>query len=517
MADHMKSSRSVYAVEFENTGPPEIRSDEIEYLERIGNGCFGNVFRGRCRGKEVAIKVLYDQDLNDSALLNFQKEVEICSRLHHPNVLLFMGACMEPGNLAIVTELMPRGNLEQALRDENLNLSLYKRMAMARDAALGMNWLHLSDPQVIHRDLKPSNLLLDGSLLIKVCDFGLSTVKPLGNKWKDKDNIPGTPLWMAPEVMLGQELDEKSDVYSYGICLWELLTKQAPFPDMSSYNYFKYAVTEENRRPPIPEDCLPSLRDLIESCWDKDPSRRPSFEKIIMRLDSIIVDAAIDDVAACGVWKNKFGSREEVLWKDFIEGFSNCLVLNPNQYRDEDAIEHRVLKHLLAQKSSDRSLKIPPDVVKLERFGSMLKFFGPADQYFVRNIIDMLRRPDFYGELSTADAENYLNGSKEKKGTYLVRLSSQVGYFTISRLGSKGIQHYRILYKPGRGYTINITTKKGQKKVFSDVPTFQGLVDAVKSELELGKPVSTPPSPFLVLFAKKNAKFVQGSYSNIDD
>ena len=175
-----------------------------------------------CRGKEVAVKKLFKQDLDEKALIDFKKEVEIMAQLRHPNVLLFMGACTDPGNMAIVTELLNGGNGEQVccvlfllvfsfltlfflqvLRDPSLELSVYKRVVMALDVAQGMSWLHASKPQIIHRDLKPSNLLVDENLHVKVCDFGLSAVKENETeKLQDTDSVPGTPLWMAPEVCL---------------------------------------------------------------------------------------------------------------------------------------------------------------------------------------------------------------------------------------------------------------------------------------------------------------------------
>jgi serine/threonine protein kinase len=116
--------------------------------------------------------------------------------------------------MALVTELMPKGNLHTLLHDPKCELSLYRRLQMARDTALGMNWLHCSSPQIIHRDLKPSNLLLDEHLCVKVCDFGLSAVKNPGDKLQDKGGIPGTPLWMAPEVRLSAQSE------SFRLSVW---------------------------------------------------------------------------------------------------------------------------------------------------------------------------------------------------------------------------------------------------------------------------------------------------------
>lgn len=166
---------------------------EIEYKEKIGGGCFGSVFRGNCRGKEVAIKKLFKQDLDEKSLSDFKKEVEIMAQLRHPNVLLFMGACTDPGDMAIVTEILDGGNGEQVLRDPALDLSVWKRVCMALDVAQGMSWLHASKPQIIHRDLsehlhlllfpysllislvspEPSNLLVDDQLHVKVSHSSL--------------------------------------------------------------------------------------------------------------------------------------------------------------------------------------------------------------------------------------------------------------------------------------------------------------------------------------------------------
>jgi sterile alpha motif and leucine zipper-containing kinase AZK len=194
------------------TQAPDIQSSEVKVQEKIGTGCFGTVFKGSCRGKDVAVKKLHQQVLADSALEEFRKEVEIMTHLRHPNIVLLMGACTEQGNLMIITELLPKGDVQSILRNPNMKISLLKKLHMAKDVAQGMNWLHCSNPPIIHRDLKPSNLLVDENWTVKVCDFGLSAISRT-EKITDGGIAPGTPLWMSPEVLTGKPINEKVDIF----------------------------------------------------------------------------------------------------------------------------------------------------------------------------------------------------------------------------------------------------------------------------------------------------------------
>eukprot|EP01120_Amphizonella_sp_Union-15-10_P011096 TRINITY_DN4615_c0_g1_i3.p1 TRINITY_DN4615_c0_g1~~TRINITY_DN4615_c0_g1_i3.p1 ORF type:complete len:254 (-),score=42.75 TRINITY_DN4615_c0_g1_i3:23-784(-) len=213
---------------------PEIDPSELEIINQIGSGCFGNVYSGKCRGKLVAIKKLHQQELEEDLLAEFKKEVEIMTHLRHPNIVLYMGSCTVPGHLAIVTELLPKGNLADLLRNPDIEITTIQKLKMAKDIAQGMNWLHCSKPPIIHRDLKPTNLLVDDNWNVKVCDFGLASVQKT-QVMTDEGDAPGTPLWMSPEVLLGKPLSEKADIYSYGIVLWEVLTRTEPFDHMDSY------------------------------------------------------------------------------------------------------------------------------------------------------------------------------------------------------------------------------------------------------------------------------------------
>mmetsp|Transcript_51753 Transcript_51753/g.129911 ORF Transcript_51753/g.129911 Transcript_51753/m.129911 type:complete len:515 (-) Transcript_51753:971-2515(-) len=503
----MEGKANVVEFSAEACGPPEILPEEIEYFEKIGGGCFGHVYRGKCRGKEVAVKRLFKQDLNEKSLADFKREVEICSRLHHPNILLFMGACTVPGHMAIVTELMPKGNLQALLHDPKAELSLLFRMRMAKDIALGMNWLHRSQPQIIHRDLKPSNLLIDEYRNVKVCDFGLSAVKTIGTTLQDKDSIPGTPLWMAPEVLMGKPLDEKADVYSFAIVMWEMVAQEEPFPEFESYREFRQAICFDNVRPPL--TCPPlkqpipaSIRHMMQAAWHKDPPKRPSFDVIIQMFDSVLVDCSVSDSWGNQFWKTHFFGKAYCFWPDFVTAFRKHAGMVPHP---EDDIEEKCLKACLAEVLDDPTLKNPPQIVQCEAFGRFLQWFGPVDPEpakFTQKIVNILSQKWFHGEISKDQADDLLNRMKGR-AAFLVRLSTtKAGQFTISKINNKGkINHQRIDYQPGVGFSLKVMNPRGEPKTIQSNDPLPRFIEMVRKELKLKNECSG--SRFESLFAKE--------------
>eukprot|EP01087_Luapelamoeba_hula_P012250 TRINITY_DN3403_c2_g1_i1.p1 TRINITY_DN3403_c2_g1~~TRINITY_DN3403_c2_g1_i1.p1 ORF type:complete len:506 (+),score=76.69 TRINITY_DN3403_c2_g1_i1:215-1732(+) len=437
-----------------HSGPPEIAPQEIEKLGVLGDGSFGTVYKGRCRSQDVAVKVLHKQDMDEHTLNAFRKEAEIVSRIFHPNILLYMGACTIPGHMAIITELMPRGDLESMLHDKKHAIPLLTRMQMARDAAKGMTWLHSSNPVFIHRDLKTSNLLVADDYTIKLCDFGLSQIKQRGENLLDgAEGAKGTPLWMAPEVMAGDQFNEKADVYSYGIVLWEILTRDEPFAQFENYEEFRDAICNKHVRPPIPQDSHPGLRQLIEACWHANPPQRPDFHAIVAALEYIIVDTGVQDAHGRKLWKDHFLKEDRVKWLDFLRTFSTCLPPEPDT--QVKLLNMKCLHALLAEKGKNND----EEIVTLSNFGNFLNFFGPMvvhDPAFMEHVRQMLKKPYFHGDITTQDAEAHLTG--KAAGTFLLRFSSSAaGSYTISKVHTDhSINHQRIIHYPGQGgYYIN--------------------------------------------------------------
>jgi len=336
------------------------------------------------------------------------------------------------------------------------------RMKMARDAALGMNWLHRSNPIFIHRDLKSSNLLVDDKMQVKVCDFGLSQLIPReAPKMKDKQNAKGTPLWMAPEVMTFKEFNEKCDVYSFGIVLWEILTREEPFAEFQSFDKFKDAICNKHVRPPIPNTCVESLKILMEKCWAPDPNVRPSFQQIIDALDEVIVDVAISDEHGRVFWKKNFLKQADVSWKEFEPKFLEFIKFPSDMIELERVNLLKGFEAVLAESTKNNENAI----VDLEQFGRVLAWFGPLDFYdknevevksdkgevdnskILDRIRKLLMKNWFHGDISTPESQIKLSGLPS--GTFLVRFSNtQPGCYTISSSSNATIKHQRVSYDP---------------------------------------------------------------------
>ncbi|XP_042412344.1 serine/threonine-protein kinase EDR1-like isoform X1 [Zingiber officinale] len=262
----------------------EIRWEELIIGERIGLGSYGEVYRADWNGEEVAVKKFLDQDFYGDALDEFRSEVRIMRRLRHPNVVLFMGAVTRPPNLSIVSEFLPRGSLYRILHRPNCQIDENLRIKMALDVAKGMNCLHTSIPTIVHRDLKSPNLLVDKNWTVKVCDFGLSRLKH--STFLSSKSTAGTPEWMAPEVLRNEKSNEKCDVYSFGVILWELATLRMPWSGMNPMQVVG-AVGFQNRRLDIPKEVDPLVARIIWECWQTDPSLRPSFAQLTTALNSL--------------------------------------------------------------------------------------------------------------------------------------------------------------------------------------------------------------------------------------
>ncbi|GMN34880.1 hypothetical protein TIFTF001_004949 [Ficus carica] len=269
----------------------------LNFETKITSGSIGDLYKGTFYNQDVAIKVLRIDHLNEATLREFAQEVDIMSKLQHKNVLQFIGASTRPPTLCIVTEFMFGGSVYDFLKQNGV-LPLQSLLGVAIDVSKGMNYLHRNN--IVHRDLKAANLLMDEngdayaglcicvlvlkcSLLIganqvvKVSDFGVARVQTESGVMTAET---GTYRWMAPEVIAHKPYDHKADVFSFGIVLWELVTGKLPYEDLTPLQA-AVGVVHKGLRPTIPAHTDPMLAELMERCWQQEPSLRPQFSEIL--------------------------------------------------------------------------------------------------------------------------------------------------------------------------------------------------------------------------------------------
>ncbi|OHT02855.1 TKL family protein kinase [Tritrichomonas foetus] len=259
----------------------EININDYEMQRRIGSGGFAEVYLGyhKASGKVVAIKKLHSQTFDTHAFEMFTREVEIAASMNHFAVLSFAGVSLKPP-FCILTDFMSGGCLFTRLHKGPM-LDPTKLTITALGVACGMQYIH--DKGMLHRDLKSLNILLDADDYPKICDFGMSRNRP--DDLSLMTSGVGTSQWMAPEVIGSKPYDQKADVYSFGVMLWELLTKDVPFHGLKEVQV-AMAVLNQDRRPLIPQSCPPKLGKLIKICWDRDPEKRPDFKTIAKAFQS---------------------------------------------------------------------------------------------------------------------------------------------------------------------------------------------------------------------------------------
>ncbi|OVA05563.1 Phox/Bem1p [Macleaya cordata] len=277
-----------------------IKNEDLEELRELGSGTFGTVYHGKWRGTDVAIKRIKKSCFTgrsseqERLTVEFWREADILSKLHHPNVVAFYGVVQDGpgGTMATVTEYMVNGSLRHVLVRQDRNLDRRKRLIIAMDAAFGMEYLHSKN--IVHFDLKCDNLLVNLKdplrPICKVGDFGLSKIK---RNTLVTGGVRGTLPWMAPELLNGSssKVSEKVDVFSFGIVLWEILTGEEPYANMH-YGAIIGGIVSNTLRPPVPSFCDSEWRNLMEECWAPDPVARPSFTEIASRLRVMSAAAA---------------------------------------------------------------------------------------------------------------------------------------------------------------------------------------------------------------------------------
>ncbi|XP_068424467.1 mitogen-activated protein kinase kinase kinase 21 [Clinocottus analis] len=333
------------------SSPIKIPFSELVLEEIIGVGGFGKVYRGTWKDQEVAVKAARqdpDEDITATAG-GVKQEAKLFSMLQHPNIIKLEGVCLEEPNLCLVMEYARGGTLNRALTGRRIPPHILVNWAV--QIARGMLYLHKEAVvPIIHRDLKSSNILLletienddIGRKTLKITDFGLA------REWHKttKMSAAGTYSWMAPEVIKSSIFSKGSDVWSYGVLLWELLTGEVPYRGIDGLAV-AYGVAVNKLTLPIPSTCPEPFAKLMEECWDQDPHVRPSFSCILEQL------SAIEEAVMATMPQDSFHSMQDD-WRVEIQEMFDELRSKEKELRSR---EEELTRATLQQKSQEELLK----------------------------------------------------------------------------------------------------------------------------------------------------------------
>lgn len=286
----------------------EFPRNDIIFMKDLGQGAFGRVFQakapGLIKGEEftlVAVKMLKEEASAD-LLGDFEREACLLAEFDHPNIVKLLGVCAVGKPMCLLFEYMGRGDLNEFLRScspsnyivrstdgsgdffKDVRLHTADLLAIARQVAAGM--VYLSDRKFVHRDLASRNCLVDDSMTVKIADFGLSQKIYLQDYYKgdDQDAIP--VRWMPLESILFNKYTVETDVWAFGVCLWEIFSfALQPYYGMTHEEVVNYI--KEGRMLTCPENTPCAVYQLMKQCWNRKPSSRPSFRTICQTLQNI--------------------------------------------------------------------------------------------------------------------------------------------------------------------------------------------------------------------------------------
>ncbi|XP_055528207.1 mitogen-activated protein kinase kinase kinase dlk-1 isoform X2 [Wyeomyia smithii] len=300
----------------------EIPFEAITDLVWLGSGAQGAVFRGRLRNELVAVKKV--RDVKETDIRHLRK-------LDHENIVKFKGVCTQSPVFCIIMECCPFGSLHQILADGKDIISPNRLVSWSQQIALGMQYLH--SHKIIHRDLKSPNILIGEGEVIKISDFGTSRE---WNEISTKMSFAGTVAWMAPEVIRNEPCNEKVDIWSYGVVMWELLTGEVPYKNVDSSQII-FGVGNNSLYLPIPASCPEGFKLLLKQCWSPKPRNRPSFKIILTHLDI----AAQELLRQCTAEQDYYNTQ--LSWREEIQNHMQKLTTNGMniQKYEQDLIKKR--------------------------------------------------------------------------------------------------------------------------------------------------------------------------------
>ncbi|XP_044316486.1 ephrin type-B receptor 1-B isoform X4 [Drosophila rhopaloa] len=344
----------------------EIDANYITIEAIIGGGEFGDVCRGRLKippnfvqDIDVAIKTLKPGS-SEKARCDFLTEASIMGQFDHPNVIYLQGVVTRSNPVMIITEYMENGSLDTFLRVNDGKFQTLQLIVMLRGIASGM--AYLSDMNYVHRDLAARNVLVNAQLICKIADFGLS--REIENA-SDAYTTRGGKIpvrWTAPEAIAFRKFTSASDVWSYGVVLWEVMSYgERPYWNWSNQDVIK--SIEKGYRLPAPMDCPEALYQLMLDCWQKQRTHRPTFASIVSTLDnlarqpqSLLTTRNSPESEGTHILDTQRGQNIFIstdLWLEHIKMSRYC-----QHFKEANLINAQQISRLTAQQLSDMGITL---------------------------------------------------------------------------------------------------------------------------------------------------------------
>ena len=463
--------------------------------KEIGKGSFSRVYAAQYNGYSVAAKVLKDSLPEDErSRRQLLQEYQMLAAIRHPNVILLMGTSLTPEMQPLfVFELCSRGALKDVLPSER---SMLRRLKFGKDIVAGLNWLHAHN--IVHRDLKCANILIDEEYTAKISDLGLALFY--------HENVicrcfKGNIKYSAPEILRARAnkatrlypYGPQTDVYSFGLILWELVTRQPLFQGIHGTENITTFVSDGHRPPLVPGWPM-SLQNMLNACWHDKPSRRPQFIAIQRDFPAVMVDVMCPDPVARKVCRELWAGMEtrSVSYDEFERAFQTITNVDLST---ASLCYRRCLQRMLCDSYDHR--------VTFERVCNMVHTFGsmqPIDE-FLHRVITLFEQPWFFGYVRVCDARQMLQEQcalSPAGGYYMIRFSdSMPGSFSLLSIDASGaIERRRIGHQYSSEYFVTIGDSE---HVFPSLFSLQQYCAEAQDVCFNKQPL--PGSPFQCLFA----------------
>jgi serine/threonine protein kinase len=268
---------------------------KYKIVDELGKGGMGIVYKAYdpVMDREVALKVILEMAMEVPEIkARFYREARTAGKLSHENITIVHDVGEDEGKPFIVMEYLPGQDLRELL-ETNHPLSLLQKLEIAFNVTQGLAFSHSRD--IIHRDIKPANIRITDDGKVKIMDFGIA--RPGSSSLTSTGTLIGTPYYMSPEQIQGKKVDKRSDIFSFGVLLYELLTYKKPFTgNEPTAVMYKIVHEEPENAADLDQVCPPSLRDIVQRILEKDPARRyQSFDDISRDLEFIINDLRQED------------------------------------------------------------------------------------------------------------------------------------------------------------------------------------------------------------------------------